>query len=76
MDYFKILDPNENKFSYIISNLYCQTKNNLPIVFYSIKDLNQEDREKLLKWYSYFGDNRYNYSLSGDNLKGVLKCHL
>ena len=61
----KLLDPNSNKYSNIISNLAKQTKEKNDYVFVKFpKGMETKDKEKLLKWYRFFGNKNYKYSLS------------
>ena len=75
----KLLNPNDNKFSWTISFLQSQTNKNQEIISVSLKDLNlsQQEKTNLLEWYQYFGDKRYLYTLNENqdycSLRGVLK---
>lgn len=69
----QILDPNDIKYSGIISQMYTQTKNGKDFIFVKLPvDMSADDRDKLLQWYTFFGNKKYKYSLSEYSIIGKL----
>lgn len=69
----QILDPNDIKYSGIISQMYTQTKEGEDFVFVKLPtDMSVDDRNKLLQWYTFFGNKKYKYSLSESSIIGKL----
>lgn len=69
----KLIDPNSNKYSNILIQMYYQTKNKYEFAFVNLPtDMTEDDRIKLLKWYRFFGDKDYEYYLSDRSIVGKI----
>lgn len=73
----KLLNINDNKIGPILNAMEKETETNEKIIFVSIAHLEPQERKNLLEWYKYFGNQKYQYSISEGldycNLKGILK---
>lgn len=69
-----LINPNSDKYSNILVQMYEQTKNKYEFVSANLPDdMVENDRIKLLKWYKYFGDKGYEYDLSEHSIIGRVK---
>ena len=69
----KLIDPNSNKYSNIIQQMHYQTEMKATFAFVHLpKDMTEEERDNLLEWYKFFGDQCYTYTLSKTNLVGKI----
>lgn len=70
----KLINPNSDKYSDILVQMYEQTKNKYEFAFANLPDdMTEDDRVKLLKWYKCFGDKGYKYDLSEHSIIGRIK---
>lgn len=69
-----LINPNSDKYSNILVQMYEQTKNKYEFVSANLPDdMVENDRIKLLKWYKCFGDKGYKYDLSEHSIIGRIK---
>lgn len=69
----KLINPNSDKYSDILVQMYEQTKNKYEFAFANLPNyMDEDDRIKLLKWYKCFGDKGYEYSLSEHSIIGKI----
>ena len=69
----KLIDPNSNKYSNIIQQMHYQTEMRIEFAFVNLpEDMAEEERENLLEWYKFFGNQDYTYTLSETSLVGKI----
>ena len=69
----KLIDPNSNKYSNIIQQMRYQTEMRIEFAFVNLpEDMAEEERENLLEWYKFFGNQDYTYTLSETSLVGKI----
>lgn len=65
----KLINPNSSRYSQILNVMFTHTDKGYDFVFEKLpKDMNEQERIKLLKWFNVFGNKLYRYSLSEESI--------